>query len=107
MDENRGSISCSHGFVRDCPECGKPRLPSLPIFSWEKASDGSMLGVGPRKEGTDYVAKVLPATEIGGWTSFLVLNGEVVHQSEHESRNDAQLAAVEALRRAIRLREGP
>jgi len=83
-------------------------LKTLALFSWEPDSSGNLVGRGPRTETVDYVAVVTVSTATnGGFLAIVTLNGNVIHQSEHGSRNDGQSACGEALRRAIDLREGP
>lgn len=40
------------------------------------------------------------------WNAFLLLNGVIVHTSEHGDRNEAMLEAGNAFRRAAKLRMG-
>jgi hypothetical protein len=83
------------------------KLKTLALVKWEKRGPEEWTGVCDALDGTQYIAKAVCATAInGGWYAYLVANGAIVHQSEHGSRNEAQLEAAKALQRAIDLREG-
>jgi len=84
-------------------------MKTLPIFSVESrsSSDGSLSMQLVALDGTLYLGAIVTAFPIGGWNARLIANGEIIHMSEHGSRNDGELELAAALKRAIDLREGP
>jgi len=98
-----------------CNFCRRPRFPekreppqlrTLPIVQWKQSLNDGWIGKLTALDGTDYILKVGFKLVTNSWVASLIVNGGLVHMSEHESRNDAQLGARDALRRAIALREG-
>jgi len=108
MDENRGSIACVHGYLRieECPTCRTVKLRTLAVTLWEKRESGAWIGEVEALDGSRYILRAFYIADVEGWAANVVCNGTMIHMSEHASRNEAQVEAIVALRRAIALREG-
>lgn len=86
----------------------KIKLKTLAIVEWKRVDSGQWYGELEAVDGTKYITKVCASVATnGGFHAYVIVDGSLVHQSEHGSKNEGQLACVDALKRAIDLREGP
>lgn len=83
-----------------------PRLRTLPIWEWlSQPTDHLYTAMINAADGTTYGGLVRQMEKLDGWNACLSVNGDVVHKSEHASRDEAMHGAWLALKRAIALRE--
>lgn len=80
-------------------------MKTLPLWRWEKSSDGYMGYVRSAAGDFDYTGAVVRDDKQDTWFATLTVNGSLVYQAEHLSRPSAMKAAFLALKRAIRIRE--
>lgn len=80
-------------------------MTSLNDLAWEHPEPGSWVGTIKKADGGEYRAIFHYRQFDESWEALCMVDGSLIHRSEHNARHEARLEVVEALQRAIDIRE--